>query len=78
MAFLMLTQDFLGTLVFYCNKFFYFLIDEFGRMLTVWSIELILLIVVIAEVWQRFAHTCVSNHAVGTLCDGFEVIHCTR
>ena len=74
----MLGQNLLCTGVLLGDLLHHLIVDNLRRSLGVWALELIFLIVVIANVWQSVAHSGVCNHSVGTLCGAFEVVHGTR
>ena len=77
MAFLVLGQYPLGTFILFVDHLQHLVVHDLGRRLGVWLLELVLGIVVIADVGQLVAHAGKGNHAVGLLGGALQVVHRT-
>ena len=72
---LMLFQNFLGTVVLLVYHLQHLIVHNLGGCFRVGTLELILLVVVIAQVGQTVAHAGIGHHAVSTLCGTLQVVH---
>ena len=77
MTFLMFGENLLGAVVLFVDNLQHLVVDNLRRSLAVWALELILLIVIIADVGQAVAHTGVSHHTEGGLGRALQVVHGT-
>ena len=67
-------QYLLGAGILLGHELFDLLVNLLGRALGVGLGEVVLLVVVVAEVFQSLAHAQVGNHAVGALGDALQVV----
>ena len=74
MAFFVLQEYPLGTFILFGDESFHFVVDEFGCLLAIGFVPL-LLAVIVAEVGQLVTHAGIGYHAIGLLGYTFEVIH---
>ena len=77
MSLLMLSEDFLCTFVLLVDHTQHLVIHNLGGRLRIWFLELILSIIVVAEVGQFITHACKGDHAVSLLCGTLKVVHCS-
>ena len=57
------------------NHLPYLLVDGLGCSLGVGFLEVVFIVVIVAEVGQLVTHAHIGNHAVGLLGDAFQVVH---
>ena len=74
----MLGQYLLGAGVLLVDHLQHLLVDHLGGGVGVGALELILSVVVVADVGQLVAHAGVGNHAVGLLRGALQVVHGAR
>ena len=74
-AFLVLGQNLFGTLILLAHHLQHLVVDDFGRRLRIGTLELILRIIIIAQVGQTVAHAGIGYHAVGLLGGALQVVH---
>ena len=76
-TFLMFGQNLLSSSIFVVDEFQHLVVDNLSGSFRIRTLELIFLIVVVADVRQSVAHTCISNHTESTLCGTLQVVHGT-
>ena len=74
MPVLVFQQQLLGAGILLGNECFGLVVDEFGSLLAVGLVKL-LLAVVVADVGQLVAHASIGNHAVSLLGHALQVVH---
>ena len=77
MTFLVEEQQLLGTLVLFVDHLQHLVVHNLGRGLGVGLLEVVFLVVVVADVGQLVAHAGVGNHRVDGLSDALQVVHGT-
>ena len=75
MALTVLLKQLLGTGILLVDHLEHFVVDNLCGGFGVGALELILLVVVVADVGQLVAHSGVGYHAVGALGGPLEVVH---
>ena len=74
----MLGEQLLGAFVLFVDHLQHFVVDHLCRSLRIGTLELILLVVVVADVGQTIAHAGIDNHSESTLRGAFQVVHGSR
>ena len=74
-SFLVFGQNLLGAFVLLVHHPLHFLVDEFGGLFAIGTVEGIFVVVVVAQVGQLLAHAQVGYHAIGLLGDALQVVH---
>ena len=75
MSLLVLHEDVLGSGVLLVHHLQHFLVDLSGSCFRVGALETIFVLIIVADVGQRLAHTQISHHAIGTLRGALQVVH---
>ena len=77
MAFLMLCKNSLCTSILFIDHLQYLFVNHLGSCLRIRTLEAVLIVIVVADIWKFIAHTCIRNHTIRTLCCTLKVIHCS-
>ena len=78
MTLLVFRQYLLRTLVLLVHHLQHLVVHNLGSSLRIRTLELVLLIVIVAQIRQFLAHTCKGHHAVCLLGGTLQVVHGTR
>ena len=78
MSFLVEEQQFLGALVLFVDHLQHLVVHHLGGSFRVRLLEVVFLVVVVADVGQLVAHASVCNHRIDRLRYTFKVVHGTR
>ena len=73
----MLREDFLGTIILLVDHAQHLIIHDLRRRLRIRFLELVLGIIVVADVRQLITHAGEGNHAVGLLGGALQIVHGT-